>query len=143
MKDKQALIVVETSWLYSTNDFELYSFLPFWCQRRSCPNIWSSSVYGEVLLKPGRILCTEVTQFGMSTLPLLTIKSIDCKVSSQSTVNTVYLFTHPNEFRGPWGKSHCFRHLLIKKQTQFPDFTVRVKSWEGKYMMKCFSQRLP
>lgn len=73
MKDKQSLILMETVWLHSSDDCELYSFFPFLCQLKSCQNIWSSnsSVYGVV-----PILCTEVVQFRISALPLSTIMNI-------------------------------------------------------------------
>lgn len=131
---------METSWLHSKSKYELYSSSRFWCELRPCPKIWSSNsaVCGEVPLKPGGILCTEFTPSGISALPLLTIKS-----TMTVTWVAIYLFIHPNKFSGPRGKSRCFRHLHIKKQTLFPEFTVRDKRWEGKYVMKCFSTKFP
>lgn len=140
MKDKQALIVMETSWLYSTNECELYSFLPFWCQLRSCPNIWSfnSSVYGEVLLKPGGILCAEVTQSGISTLPLLTIKSIMTLkwVLSQQLTLFTYLFIPINLEVSE--ESHVALGTRILRNR--PSFQTLKKETKGE---KCVSQRLP
>lgn len=109
------------------NEWDLYRFLPFCCQLRSCPRLSSFSMYGQVLLKPGGILFTEFTHSKISVLVFLKNKSnmtVKQVLSQQwrlfacsfTPINTEVPEESPDALRTCYWQIDLFSRLYSKRQ---------------------------